>query len=151
MSDLHAFLNTASNFADILFKPGAPDDPMLAHIYAEARDGKTTMFTCPTMDGGEGEIMFRVGIPAMLRRERWRRWCFFAEAWAAEGTARQLAVMPPKQRPDRMEVVTFAAEDGRTGKTLTASRQIFRTPGQPAKLLPLVFKQIPTRFMMAPP
>jgi hypothetical protein len=144
MADLHAFINTTSNFVELFFKP---DDQMFAHIYAEARDGKTTMFACPMADANE-ERMFRLGIPAKLRRERYRRWCFFCEAWTAEYTAGRHVILP-EQRADRMEIVTFAAEDGTTGEKLMASRQIFRAPGQPAKLLPLVFRQMTGQFVMA--
>jgi hypothetical protein len=143
MTDLRAFIEEVSEIvSDIYFKP---DDEMMAHIWAEDRKGEMTMFACPMFPGDE--IMFRVGIPAKLRRERWRRWCFFAEAWM---TPNLRPGELPAQRPDRMEVVTFAAEDA-TGATLMASRQILRLPGLPAKLLPLVFKQTPSCFVMAPP
>jgi len=147
---LRAFLVQCSGQAEALFKPEPDSGPdgsptMLAHIVAEGTDGKISVYVCPM--GPDDELMFRVGIPRKLRAEgRHRHWCFFSEAWAAEGTVGKRSPMP-KDHPERMEVVSFLAENA-AGDVLAARRQIYRSAGRPARLLPLVFTTERTRFVM---
>jgi hypothetical protein len=143
---LRAFLQQCSGHAEAMFEPDRPaGEFMLARIIAEAINGKITVFACPM--GPNDELMFRVGVPRRLRAAgKHRHWCFFAEAWAAERTVGKPAPMP-KDDPARMEVVSFAAENA-AGEVLLAERQIYRAPGQPARLLPLVFTELRKKFVM---
>jgi hypothetical protein len=57
---------------------------------------------------------------------------------------------PPKERLERIEIITFAAEDAATGHRLVALRQIYRpSPEAPGRLLPLIFPKAPSRFVIA--
>ena len=147
---LRAFLVECSGHAEALFKPEPDSGPegnptMLAHIVAEGTDGEISVYACPM--GPDDELMFRVGIPRKLRAEgRHRHWCFFSEAWAAERTVGKPRPMP-KNDPLRIEVVSFLAENA-AGEVLMAERQIYRSAGQRARLLPLVFPTKETRFVM---
>ena len=142
MTDLRPFIEKTSELAEALFNP---DGQMLAYVHA-AHAGKTFLFVCPM--GPEDEQPFRLGIPARLKSIGCERWCFFTEAWAAEYVVADGVQTLPRDRADRMELVTFCAE-ARDGTTLAASRQILRLPGAPAKLMPLVFAQRPPRYVMA--
>jgi len=147
MSDpfLRALIQQCSGHAERLFKPEASSSgkaSMFAHIAAEGLDGKITMFACPMSDARE-DRMFRIGVPLQLRAAgKYRHWCFYGEAWAAE----QAGAAPlPREDPAHIDVIVFLAENV-AGEQLAASRQVFRFPGQPARLLPLVFNTIPTVF-----
>ncbi|MCC6172100.1 MAG: hypothetical protein IT481_08730 [Gammaproteobacteria bacterium] len=141
---LRTLLDQESAYAESLFDP---DNQMMAHIVSVDADGKVTVAACPMSNPAE-ERLFRIGYPLMLKRQGAQRWCFFSEAWCAsyERTDAPPGVTPPKERPDRMEVVAFAAQDA-AGRRLSATRQIFRGDG-PARLLPLVLPDAPTRFVI---
>ncbi len=152
MSDpfLRAFLHQCSGHAEAVFHPDKPgrdmETEMLAHIVAEGHDGKVSVFVCPM--GPEDERMFRIGLPASFRVSRkYRHWCFFSKAWSAERDAREVNGPLPVNAPNRIEVVVFYAENV-AGERLSATRQIFRFPGRPARLLPLVFSELRTEFVM---
>lgn len=142
---LHELIEQASTLVDTLFDPNGQ---MFAHILAISADGRRILMTCP-MVNAEEETMFRMQTPQLLRVAGFQRWCFFSEAWSAEyrtdaDPQRQL----PADRPDRMEVVTFAAEQQGTSEVLVAVRQIYRSPDAPARLMPLVFRQ-QSKFVVA--
>lgn len=141
--DLHAFVEHASRAAEVFFRP---DGQMLAYFLAEDRKGGHTIIACPM--GKEEELLFRIGVPLMLGRDGFVRWCFFTEAWLASYGAGQSEAVTPSARPDRMEVVTFFAEAAGSTETLSAHRQIYREGAAPAKLLPLVFAQERAKFVM---
>lgn len=143
--DLHAFVQQASEAAEVFFRP---EGQMLAYFLAEDRKGERTIIACPM--GKDDELLFREGMPIMLRRDGFVRWCFFTEAWLASYEPGQspTATMP-KERSDRMEIVCFYAEVAETGETLFAQRQIYRDGNAPAKLLPLVFARERTEFVVA--
>jgi hypothetical protein len=143
--DLRAFVQHASEAAEVFFRP---DGQMLAYFLAENREGKHTIIAYQIHNGNE-EITFRKLVPIKLREEEFVRWCFFTEAWIASYEPGQspVAIMP-KERSDRMEVVTFFAEVAATGETLFAHRQIYRDGSAPAKLMPLVFARERTAFVV---
>ena len=133
VSKLDSFVREVSDMAESMFAPEGKIT--LAHIYAEQSNGDLAVYMCPM--GPDDEAMFRVGVPLTLRAERARRWCFFAEAWMAESAASK--AMEPIKHPERIEIIVFQAEDLR-GNTLVASRQIYREPDKPPRLMPLVFR-----------
>lgn len=144
---LRAFVEKASGLADCFFNP---DGQMLAHFIAERLDHKITLIAS-TMSGPDEERMFRLGMPLKLRHEGFVRWCFFTEAWTAPSAGSgpgQEGYIFPADRPDRMEVVIFAAEEAATGEKVAASRQISRGPDGRGKLLPLVFAQESVGFVV---
>lgn len=147
MKTLRELVEEASTITDALFEPRGQ---MLAHILAIDRVGKRLLLASPMSDAQE-EIWFRVTTPETLRRDGCQRWCFFTEAWMANYAAGSSPTeQPPKEHPDRLEVVTFAAEEAATGERLGASRQIYRaTPEAPGRLLPLVFPTLKSAFVIA--
>lgn len=146
MSELRKLLDEASSIAGTLFKP---DGQMMAHILTVDRADKRVLIACPMANADE-ERAFRIGVPRRLRTAGHSRWVFFSEAWSAEYPAGQSPqVNLPAHRPDRMEVVTFAATEAATGEQLMASRQIYRAwPAGPGRLLPLVLNRKPSEFVM---
>jgi hypothetical protein len=142
---LREFVILVSDLVDHLF---SPPRQLMAHFLIERPDGQRSLLACPMSDASE-ETAFRLGVPSMLRRSSAAaRWCFFCEAWsAAYGPGENAWLDLPKERPTRIEVVTFHAET-LSGAQLTATRQIFRN-GDHARLLPLVFQ--PANFVMAAP
>jgi hypothetical protein len=147
---LRAFVMKCSGHAEAVFEPDRPPDDMetamLAHIVAEAIDGTVSVFVCPM--GPDDEVAFRVGIPRQLRAAgKFRQWCFFTEGWTAERFRTDITAPPPVKAPNRIEAMIFHAENA-AGDRLSATRQIYRFPGQPARLLALVFQELPTQFVM---
>lgn len=145
-TELRALIEDASAMAEAIFEPVGQS---LAHILAIGPDGKRHLVACPMADADE-ERMFRIFVPRQLKARGFQRWVFFCEAWRAEypagGEGPEDA--PPKTRPDRMEIFTFAAESA-DGTILMAERQIYRpVPDAPGRLMPLVFSSKPGAFVM---
>lgn len=148
MNDLRNLIATASEIVETTFEP---EGQMMAHILAIDAHGKQVIMTSPMANAVE-ETVFRIGMPNALRAAKFQRWVFFSEAWLAsyepdESPARDL----PEHRADRLEVITFAAEN-LAGERMMASRQIYRAqPGNPGRLMPLVFVNQKAGFVMAQP
>lgn len=149
MNELKSLIETASKIVDTTFEP---EGQMIAHIFAIDASGRNVLIACPTMADAREEAAFRVGIPAALRMAKFQRWVFFAEAWLASyGADESPAQDLPEHRADRLEVITFAAEN-LAGERMMASRQIYRAqPGNPGRLMPLVFVSQKAGFVMAQP
>lgn len=142
---LRDLLADASTMAEAMFDP---TDEMMAHIIAVHPDGKRDLIACPMTNATE-ERLFRIGIPKRLRQEGALRWCFFCEAWTASYEAgANMQTVPPKERADRMEVVTFLAEEPASDRKMQAHRQIFRGT-TPARLLPLVISTGRSGYVIA--
>lgn len=146
MSELRKLIEQASTIVDTVFEPHGQ---MFAHIVAVQRNGNLALIACP-MSNADEERAFRVALPQTLRLTGFRRWCFFSEAWFAEyDSGADPRKELPADRPDRMEVVTFAAEDGGTGEQMRATRQIWRAgPEGPGRLLPLVFPKGAVKYVI---
>ncbi len=145
-AELRTLIEEASRMADTIFEPAGQS---FAHILAIGPDGKVNLIACPMADSDE-ERLFRIFVPRQLKARGFKRWVFFCEAWSAEYPAGGECPedVPPKTRPDRMEVFTFAAEAS-DGTILMAERQIYRpAPDAPGRLMPLVFKTQKATFVM---
>lgn len=148
MNELKSLIETASEIVETTFEP---EGQMIAHILAIEANVKQVLMACPMANAYE-ETVFRIGIPKTLRAAKFQRWVFFSEAWLAsyapdESPQREL----PERRADRLEVITFAAED-LAGERMMASRQIYRAqPGNAGRLMPLVFVTQKAGFVMAHP
>jgi hypothetical protein len=147
-TELQRLIEDASGMVDTFFEP---EGQMMAHILSIDAAGERVLMACQMADATE-ERMFRIGVPMRLKAAGHRRWVFFTEAWTASYGAEQSPLAtPPKERCDRMEVVTFAAEDGQTGERAMASRQIYRErEGAPGRLMPLVFSRGRSGFVIDP-
>ncbi len=148
MNELKSLIGSASEIVDVTFEP---EGQMMAHILAIDANGKQALMTSP-MANVEEERMFRIGVPLRLRAAKFQRWVFFTEAWVASyGPGESPRQELPERRADRLEVVTFAAEN-LADQRMMASRQIYRDqPGMPGRLMPLVFVTQPAAFVMAQP
>lgn len=146
MSTLRKLVEEASAIVDVLFEP---EGQMLAYFLAVTPSDERVLIACP-MVGPNEERAFRVGFPKHMKAAGHKQWVFFCEAWtAAYQSDEPLAAIVPKERPDRMEVVTFTAEDAATDERLNASRQIYRDrPEGQGRLLPLVFAMNPTAYII---
>jgi hypothetical protein len=138
---LRELIEMASEHTAAVFEPQRV--MMMRHI-CEKAGGDVHVYVCPVSSAAE-ELMFREFLPRTFKRE-FARWVFVSEAWMAEGM-RPGDPLPAKH-PNRIEAIVFVATEGATGKTLAAHRQIYRLAIGGARLLPLVYDDRQTRFMM---
>jgi len=149
LDTLDGLLGEASRHAEALFDPAGV---LMPRIIAVAPDGALHVYVTPVFTDRAHELSFRRGLPAKLRRDGYRRWCFVSEGWMAEYDTDQPGgrAVQPKDREDRVEAVLFAAEEARPAEGqpafVAARRQIFRG-ALAARLMPLVRTVTPSAFV----
>ena len=136
-TELRALIEEASGLVDAMFDP---EVQMMAYILSVLPDGKKAIMSCP-IAGPSEERAFRILMPLKLGTWGHSRWVFFTEAWAASYDAGESPrAVYPKARPDRREIVTFAAQDAASGQRMVADREIVRNARGTGRLLPLAFR-----------
>ena len=146
MGTLRALIDQASDLAEGMFDPA---DVLMPHLIAEAADGGIVLVALAV--SGPDLDMMRKAVAARFEAEGHRRWVFFSEGWKVEysgGPSRG----DPQDDPERIEVVQFDAFDVPGQRRVRASRQILRSEGEVARLLPLVISRARTvDFPTRPP